>query len=421
MEPEIDLSPLPILFRGSSLAAVKGFRKGAHRTCPPEETLERIRPYLKTTRTTRLANITGLDRIGFPVVLSIRPKALSLAADAGKGFTLVAAKVSAAMESIERTAAEEVRLPELRATYAELETAGAVIPFDAIPRVKHSPFHEHWPIDWIRGWDLLSQAEVAVPAAVVLMRGARRRLERALLQQGSNGLTAGNNFPEALAAGLLEVIERDAVTCNRLAARLVGRSIPKVRLETIEHPLVLELLALLQRAEIKPMIMDCSLDLGVPVYMADLYDRALTHHAISRGYGAHLDPEIAMLRALTEAAQSRLVYIAGTRDDLCKDELAALRRESSMADRVTSLSEVSETVDARDVVSQATDTFEGDIRFLLDRLRRTGHNQVIVFDLTPEGCEVAVLRVIVPGLEGYMFEYYSPGPRARAFVRKAAP
>jgi ribosomal protein S12 methylthiotransferase accessory factor len=420
MDPALDPSPSAILFRGRSLKAAKRFREGTHRTCPPEETLERILPYLKTIRTTRLANITGLDRIGFPVVLSIRPNALSLAADAGKGFSLVAAKVSAAMESIERASAEEARPPEFRATCAELETTASAMPFDSIPRLKHSPFHERWPIDWSWGWDLLAQAEVAVPADLVPLAREKQRLESALLQQGSNGLASGNHLLEALTAGLLEVIERDAVTCNKVAARLAGRSIPKVRLETIEYPLVLEILALLQRAEVRPMIMDCSLDLDVPVYMVDLYDRSMPHAGISRGYGAHLEPEIAMLRALTEAAQSRLVYIAGSRDDLYKDDLAALRRGDS-EDLVQSVFATPETVDARDAVSRATDTFEGDVGLLLDRLRRAGLGRVIVFDLTPQECAVAVIRVIVPGLEGYMFEYYSPGSRARAFLREVAP
>jgi ribosomal protein S12 methylthiotransferase accessory factor len=409
----------PILFRERLLQAAKRFRRGTHRVCPPEETLERILPCFKTVGVTRLANVTGLDRIGFPVVLSIRPDAATLATDAGKGFTLTAAKVSAAMESIERWCAEEARLPCFRATFREVEAAHPCVPFDAIPRLKHSPFHERWPIDWTLGWDLLHQTEVAVPADTVPLLAQIRRPGGGLLQQGSNGLASGNHFLEALTAGLLEVIERDAVTCNKLAARH-GRSIPKVRTETIEHPLVLQFLAMLEHASVEPIIMDCSTDLGVPVYMVDLWDRALPHAGIFRGYGAHLDPEIALLRALTEAAQSRLIYIAGSRDDFYKDDLAALRRAGS-DEAVRSILAIPETVDARERASQATDTFEGDAGLLLDKLRQAGFRQVIAFDLTPPEIPVAVLRVIVPGLEGYMFDYYTPGPRARAFLREVTP
>jgi ribosomal protein S12 methylthiotransferase accessory factor len=419
MQPPISVAPHPVLFRGLPLQAAKRFRKGTHRACPPEETLERILPCFKTVGVTRLANITGLDRIGFPVVLSVRPNAATLATDAGKGFTLVAAKVSAAMESIERWCAEELRLPTFRATFLEVESAHPCIPFPAIPRLKHSPFHERWPIDWSFGWDLLSQAEVAVPADLVPLLAQIRRPGGGLLQQGSNGLASGNHFLEALTAALLEVIERDAVTCNKLAARL-GRSIPKVRIETIEHPMVLQFLALLERAGVKPVILDCSHDLDVPVYMVDLCDGTSPHAGIFRGYGAHLDPEIAMLRALTEAAQSRLIYIAGSRDDFYKDDMVALRRGGG-DDVVQGILAIPETTDARQRSSQATDTFEGDVGLLLDKLRQAGFGQVIAFDLTPPEFPVAVLRVIVPGLEGYMFDYYTPGPRACAFLREVSP
>ena len=213
------------------------------------------------------------------------------------------------------------------------------------------------------------------------------------------------------------MIERDAVTCHKVATQLAGRSIPKVRLETIELPMVRRFLALLVRADVQPVVLDCTSDVGVPVYMVDLYDRSLPHGGVFRGYGAHLDPEIALLRALTEAAQSRLVYIAGSRDDLCKDDFAALQREDR-EDLARGRLAMPATVDARQTPCLATDTFEGDVAILLDRLRRAGLGQVIVFDLTPPELPVAVLRVIVPGLEGYMFDFYAPGPRARAFVRE---
>jgi ribosomal protein S12 methylthiotransferase accessory factor len=68
--------------------------------------------------------------------------------------------------------------------------------------------------------------------------------------------------------------------------------------------------------------------------------------------------------------------------------------------------------------SQATATFEGDVAVILDRLQSVGLTQAIVFDLTLPGFDIAVVRVIVPGLEGYLFAYYRAGQRARAFVRQ---
>src|SRR5262249_25251471 len=41
----------------------KGFRRGTHRAVPPAETVERVRPFLSAMGITRVANITGLDKI----------------------------------------------------------------------------------------------------------------------------------------------------------------------------------------------------------------------------------------------------------------------------------------------------------------------------------------------------------------------
>src|SRR5256885_17117434 len=102
----------PVRFLGTDCRAAKGFVETTHRTCPPEETLERIRPLLPTAGITRIANITGLDRIGIPIIQAMRPNAPTLANSSGKGFTVAAATVSAAMEGIELHFAEQFPLRE---------------------------------------------------------------------------------------------------------------------------------------------------------------------------------------------------------------------------------------------------------------------------------------------------------------------
>ncbi|MHC4093368.1 MAG: YcaO-like family protein, partial [Planctomycetota bacterium] len=67
---------------------------GTHRTVSPAETLARLTPLLPQMGITRVANITGLDFIGIPVVMVCRPNSRSIAVAQGKGLELVAAKVS---------------------------------------------------------------------------------------------------------------------------------------------------------------------------------------------------------------------------------------------------------------------------------------------------------------------------------------
>src|SRR5215469_14560882 len=91
----------PLYYRQQPHSEKKGFWQGTHRSAPPAETLGRIRPHLARCGITRIANITGLDRIGIPVTLAIRPNGKTLSNSSGKGVSLDAAMVSAAMEGIE--------------------------------------------------------------------------------------------------------------------------------------------------------------------------------------------------------------------------------------------------------------------------------------------------------------------------------
>ena len=50
---------------------------------------------------TRIADITGLDRLGIPVMQAVRPFSLSNAVSQGKGASLAQAAISAILESAE--------------------------------------------------------------------------------------------------------------------------------------------------------------------------------------------------------------------------------------------------------------------------------------------------------------------------------
>ena len=95
--------------------ARKTYRDGTHRIRRPEETLKSTTPLLPVAGVTRIANVTGLDRIGIPVVMVVRPNARSVSVSQGKGITLAAAKASGVMESIEGHVAETVELETKRA------------------------------------------------------------------------------------------------------------------------------------------------------------------------------------------------------------------------------------------------------------------------------------------------------------------
>jgi ribosomal protein S12 methylthiotransferase accessory factor len=411
----------PVYIRGIPLRAAKDFLGGTHRCVPPEVTLERIRPHLATAGITRLADITGLDRIGVSTIVAYRPNGKTLSSAAGKGFSEVAAQVSAAMEGIELHHAENPRLEVRHATYHEMAATENVVAPELLPVAKHSAYSPSRPEHWVRGWDLMGQREVAYPFNSVAMvkHPGQRPIHSVPFVLDSNGLASGNHILEAITAALLEVIERDAVTCHLLAGHRLGYRMPRVELDGLEYPLVLELLERFRRSEVAVLLYDCTLDTAVPVYLAYVYDLQTRGVGLGGGFGAHLDPEVAMIRAMTEAVQSRAVYIAGARDDVFRHDEHYFKNMDS-ARTIADLLAAPATAHPHAHPSHATDSFEGDIAVLLGKLRAVGIDQALVFDLSHEEVGIPVVRVSVPALEGYTSRLYRAGPRANAFCAALA-
>src|SRR5690348_14046408 len=98
----------------------KRYTSGTHRVCTPEETVARVLPLAAHMGITRVANVTGLDHVGIPVVAVARPNSRSVAVSQGKGLTLAAAKASGLMEAVELWHAEHITKPVKLATWEEM-------------------------------------------------------------------------------------------------------------------------------------------------------------------------------------------------------------------------------------------------------------------------------------------------------------
>jgi ribosomal protein S12 methylthiotransferase accessory factor len=116
-----------------------------------------------------------------------------------------------------------------------------------------------------------------------------------------------------------------------------------------------------------------------------------------------------MVRAITEAAQSRVVVIAGSRDDVFNADRRLLLQHDA-GPFCGPGAPIRESV--------AGDSFEQDIHELLRRLAERGLDRVIVVDLKRPPFNVDVVKVWVPGLEEYCkVSQYRQGARARDPLR----
>lgn len=89
---------------------------------------------------TRLANVTGLDVIGIPVVMACRPLSRSLAVAQGKGLDLASAKASALMESVKGYHSQHIDLPLRLASLDELRRSHPVVDVSLLPQMAGRSF-----------------------------------------------------------------------------------------------------------------------------------------------------------------------------------------------------------------------------------------------------------------------------------------
>jgi ribosomal protein S12 methylthiotransferase accessory factor len=398
-------------------AGAKRHRQGTHRCVSPAETVARLRPLLPALGITRLSDVTRLDHVGVPVFMACRPNARSLSVFQGKGLDPDAARASALMEALEFWHAERVSLPLRRASARELRLGEALVDTDRLARTRIGAFHEHKRILWVEGWDLLASASRWVPYDVVHTDYTLPHVHASdSFVMSSNGLASGNHPLEALSHALCELVERDATAIWH--ARELG-STTRLDLSTVNDPDALAVLDRFSRAGLSVGVWDVRSDLELPCFLATIVDeepdpgRGLY---AARGMGCHLDRGVALLRALTEAAQSRLTLIAGARDDTDREQYLALRHPDALA-RVRAELAATATRPSRrfqESPSYAHDTHAEDVALILQILAAGGLDQVVVVDLTHPGIGVPVVRAVVPGLEpNHDSPGYRPGPRAR--------
>src|SRR6266851_7790004 len=126
--------------------APKKYRAGTHRLISPEETLESVQCFFPAMGITRVADITGLDVIGIPVVTVCRPNSRAVTVSLGKGLDVAAARASGVMESIEAFMAERITRPLLLGSVNDLRFSHRLIDVEALPRTTNSLYHPDAPI-----------------------------------------------------------------------------------------------------------------------------------------------------------------------------------------------------------------------------------------------------------------------------------
>lgn len=383
------------------------FFEGTQRVTSPEKTIENYEGKLKTAGITRITEITHLDRIKIPVFSAIRPTSQGggVSVYAGKGIGISQAKASAIMEGFERYSAERQDSDEVIVGNVD----GNCINPDSLILTKETQHYSNFELEWSTAFDLIDEKEYYIPTNAIYHPYVPENNCMALFKGNTNGLASGNVIEESILHGMFEVIERDAWSIYELTRK----NSRQIDLNTIESDLIKGLLEKFQENGIKIILMDITADIKVPTILASA-DDTVTKDAglLSIGIGTHLDPEIAVLRALTEVAQSRATQIQGAREDTIRaDIVRKVGYEKTKKKYRHYFNEKENKINLSDIENRSTSSLKDDIETVIEELKRNGVEHVLYKDLTRPEIGVNVARVIIPTMEVFSVDKDRVGDR----------
>ncbi|MDO5848942.1 MAG: YcaO-related McrA-glycine thioamidation protein [Methanobrevibacter sp.] len=386
------------------------FFEGTQRVTTPEKTIEKYEPMLRTAGITRITEITHLDRIGIPVFSAIRPTSQDggVSVYAGKGIGVNQAKASAIMEGFERYSAERQGNEEIVvANMNDLE--GNYIDPKTLNLPQETKNYSNFEIEWSTAFDLVTEKEFYVPSNAIYHPYIPENNCLALFKGHTNGLASGNVVEEAILHSIFEVIERDAWSIYELTRK----NSRQINLETVKSDLINDLLEKFSKNDIEIRLFDLTADIKVPTILASADDTLLKDAGLlSIGIGTHLDPEIAVLRALTEVAQSRATQIQGAREDTVRaDIVRKVGYEKTKKKYKHYFNDKESKIDFSEIPNKSTGSLKDDIDIVIKELKANGIENVLYKDITRPEIGVNVVRVVIPTMEMYSVDKGRVGDR----------
>lgn len=373
---------------------------------------------------TRVTDTTWLDRIGIPVFASIRPTALSgsLCVNAGKGVRSDEAKIGAYMEAIEFSLAQynAAQLKLLKTTPRKIvESHDGRIDFNQFCILHGRIAHADTPIMAIEAEDVLLSQQVLVPAELVFIPYPDNSEQR-LFGESSSGLASGNDLMEASVHAVCELMERDVQAFNYMHDQSCLVNLDMYSAETDS------LIRKVDAAGLSLSVRYTENCFGLAYFQAFIMEESpQAPISVATGSGFHPIKEIALIRAICEAAQSRLSHIHGGRDDIIervkyfekKGRAAELQAISLLRTIAISNNQI---IDYSAIACQETaiPTIESGWELLVEKLRRVGLNTVLRVVLSETTDDIKVVRIIIPGLETFEPGLKRVGPRLLKYVKE---
>ena len=369
------------------------------------ETLDRAIDLKKNHGITRLADITNFSKINLPVWIGTRPNAKCLSQSGGKGLTSEAAMLSALMEGIEVSYAENIK------------TDDAVIAKARIPEINGYEclnIYEHPirpviitgdDIRWIPIQNLDTKEKAYAPYEFLSLDFTRPKSGRPNPKKmitTSNGVASGGNITEATVSALLEIIERHSI----IIKHRIKQDYSLLKLDRFKSEHVSKVIHTIEQGGGTIMLFDSTIIDGVytveAVQWSDDHSIPITH-----GMGASLSLETAILRAILEANQATTIILSGSRDDITKSTYTTMMDSDAVLkkfySKINKTSEPDQNLSIHKKISP-----DEELKLIRKYLHEYNQQPVYRHVFSNQQDPISAVKVIVPKMEGYHINGYTP-------------
>ncbi|NEO72713.1 MAG: TOMM precursor leader peptide-binding protein [Moorea sp. SIO3H5] len=263
-------------------------------------------------------------------------------------------------------------------------------------------FDSSQAIEWTPVWSLVTQTHSYLPTAFCYYNYPASK-DHHFCSADSNGNAAGNTLEEAILQGFMELVERDSVAIwwyNSLQC-------PGVDLASFDDPYLVELQQLYRDRKRDLWVLDITSDLGIPAFAAISARTDQEQEGIIAGFGAHLDPRIAILRAVTEMNQLGFHVDevepskTGSWEEWNKHNLNRKDHPYIVANPDIPLKLYS------DYAQQWSDDIYEDVMTCV-KIAQSAGMETLVLDQTRPDIGLNVVKVIVPGMR-HFWARFAPG------------
>jgi ribosomal protein S12 methylthiotransferase accessory factor len=269
------------------------------------------------------------------------------------------------------------------------------------------PFDEAMAVEWTPVWSLTRAQVRYLPTAFCYYDYPQ---ESPYCFACSNGNAAGNTLEEAILQGFFELVERDSVALwwyNRVRR-------PAVDLDSFDEPYLRRLAGFLRDRQHRNLwVLDLTSDLEVPVFVALSRRTDQQPEEILTGFGAHCDPRIALLRAVTELNQMlcwTMTDDSGTPlvpEPLDDAETLAWLKTATLDNQPYLVPAEGPPRALAGFPERHSDDLRDDVLACQALVERKGM-EMLVLDQTRPDIGLPVVKVIVPGLR-HFWARYAPG------------